>query len=154
MSGRWCPRCGAEYVEGWGTCSTCDVELVAERPAVPVRDPEPVIASREPRDDSDPFVPVWEGPTTRGLDLLRRLEAASIPCDTDEALEAGRLRLQVPRSYLAEAQLALQTEAPAPTGMDDDDDEPVADTGWSPAVRIAILVIALLLVAVLLLSGV
>ena len=26
--GKWCPRCGAEYIEGWGDCSNCGVPLV------------------------------------------------------------------------------------------------------------------------------
>lgn len=28
----WCPKCGAEYREGFARCSECDVELVGERP--------------------------------------------------------------------------------------------------------------------------
>lgn len=150
MNGRWCPRCGAEYVEGWGRCSTCDVDLVAQPPAVTTGSPAEPPAPREPRDDSDPFIPVWEGPTARGLDLLRRLEAASIPCDTDEALEAGSLRLQVPRSYLAEAQVALQVEAPPPRGLDDRPSEPM---GWSPGVRLAVTVVVVAVIVALLLTG-
>jgi hypothetical protein len=27
----WCPKCGAEYRQGFDRCSSCDVDLVAER---------------------------------------------------------------------------------------------------------------------------
>ena len=36
MTTRWCPNCGAEYREGFSTCSDCGVALVDTQPA-----PEP-----------------------------------------------------------------------------------------------------------------
>ena len=32
MSVKWCPSCGAEYIEGITTCADCEVPLVDERP--------------------------------------------------------------------------------------------------------------------------
>jgi hypothetical protein len=33
MATRWCPKCGAEYREGFSVCTDCDVELVGMPPA-------------------------------------------------------------------------------------------------------------------------
>jgi hypothetical protein len=32
MSSRWCPKCGAEYREGFSECADCGVALVDEAP--------------------------------------------------------------------------------------------------------------------------
>lgn len=108
--GKWCPRCGAEYVEGWGDCSNCGVALVDTPPgrATNIR-PDIALPEPPPPDTGeDPFVPIWEGPTTEATRLLGLVEAAHIPVDLGEALEAGHSRLEVPRSYVNEARDAIE----------------------------------------------
>lgn len=156
--GTWCPRCGAEYVEGWGRCSTCEVELVDERPA---RSPEHPSTPRPPasREEGDPFIPIWEGPSLEGYPLARSLEAAHIPVDLGEAAEAGRLRIEVPRSYIDEAYGVLDAAGSdggiqPPAEQDDDPDlwaEPAA-AGWPWTTRLAVGLVVVVLVVMLILT--
>jgi len=47
MSSRWCPTCGAEYREGFSTCSDCGVALV-DTPLAPLPN-SPPFGARRPR---------------------------------------------------------------------------------------------------------
>lgn len=142
--GKWCPRCGAEYIEGWGACSICGVDLVDERPVLQQETaPEPQVERGE-----DPFISIWEGPTPEASELGRRIEAAHIPVDLDEATEVGHSRVMVPRSYLAEARDALSgviASWPSPISTD-----PAFD--FKPTYRLALVIVALGLILLVLLA--
>lgn len=99
-------------------------------------------------DDDDPFVPVWEGPSPEGELVLRRIEAAHIPVDFGEPPSVGHARVEVPRSYLDEAKAAVDAAAPLSRY---DIGEPAARFDWTPVVRIALVVVALILVLALVL---
>lgn len=143
---RWCPNCRAEYIEGWDTCSNCGVELVATPPAEPK--PTTDLQPRPQRDHDDPFVPVWEGPTIEADHMRLRIEAQHIPVDLDEALQSGHSRVVVPRSYLEEVRDVLAGRVaswpPEVTAQTSDGFD------WSPGIRLALVVVAIVLVLVLL----
>lgn len=145
---RWCPRCGAEYVAGWGTCSTCGVPLVSERPAAagrPVPGETAAAALTAERGD-DPFVPVWEGPTGTARRIASQMEAAHIPVDLGEATEGGHARVEVPASYVADAREVLaDPDAPLPQPRD-------GDLDGSPVFGIALVVVAVVLITVMVLA--
>jgi hypothetical protein len=145
----WCPNCGAEYVEGWGTCSDCGVGLVREPPATTsVR--EDVWEPRPPRDHEDPFVPIWEGPTPVAHDIMRKVQSRHIPVELGDALEVGHARVEVPRSYLAEVRDVLQGVA---SELPDITDETPDGYDWKPVLKLAIIGLAALLVLALLLTS-
>lgn len=110
------------------------------------------------REFDDPFVSIWEGPTTEAQALLQAVEASSIPVDLDEAADLGRSRLQVPRSYVEEARGILDAQGfeallappPAPT----EEDLSLEDPGsWPMWIRVAIGVVAALIIIGLLASS-
>lgn len=140
--GKWCPRCGAEYIEGWGTCSTCHVELVDSPLAGegrPVHVDDPGFTDPERSRDEDPFVPIWEGPTVEASRMLQAIERNHIPVDLGEATLSGHSRIEVPRSYVEEARDALENTTQFDrTGLD-----------WAPLVRLALIVVALGLIVLL-----
>jgi hypothetical protein len=74
----YCPQCGAEYREGYSSCSDCHVLLVHEPP--PSRQeslPEPGDPNR------DPFCAFWEGDDPRvHAELCEVLDEAGIPHKT------------------------------------------------------------------------
>lgn len=158
--GRWCPQCRAEYVEGLHTCPTCDVRLVDERDLPAERSDEPAgfdpddaifTEPRAAREHSDPFVPIWEGPTPEAEALRRQLERSAIPVDLGEALEPGRARIQVPSSYSDEARGILDDRGfeailapPEPLGPDE---LSLEDPGsWPTWLRVGLWAIALILI--------
>ena len=141
----WCPHCGAEYVEGWGTCSTCGVVLVEDPPDHLSIENEAWGLPRR-RDVEDPFITIWEGPTPEAGDLMRKIQSRHIPVQLDDALEVGHARVQVPRSYLVDVRdvvLGLVPELPevsveTPLGLD-----------WKPAIKVAIALTAIVLLLLL-----
>jgi hypothetical protein len=153
-------------VEGWGACSNCGVELVDTPPPPAPLEPKrtrPAASFLEPAraKQGDPFTPIWEGPTPEGASLARRLEAALIPVDLGEAAEPGRLRIEVPRSYVPEALGVLDaadadpdaTFAP-PEPDEDDTDGGYADQEpfWTWG-RIAIAAVVVALVVLLIITS-
>lgn len=136
--GKWCPRCGAEYIEGWGKCSNCGVELVDAPPATagrPVHHEAMTVPDPEAPRDDDPFVPIWEGPTPEATRLAGWIERAHIPVDLGDATLTGQARVEVPRSYAEEARDVL---AAGPGGTVQDED---VGFDWNPLVRLALVVV-------------
>lgn len=146
----WCPNCGAEYVEGWGTCSDCGVELVAEQPR-PVATREESFDLGPARDYEDPFIPIWEGPTPDAQDIVRKVQSRHIPVELGDALQVGHARVEVPRSYLAEVRdvlYGIAGELPEIT------DDTLDGFDWKPALKVAIVLTAALLVLLLIITSV
>lgn len=154
---QWCPRCGAEYVEGWGNCSTCNVPLADEPPAPrPQARPASRVSFLNPgggrADTEDEFVAIWEGPTPEGREMGAKLAAAHIPVEYGEAAEPGRTRLEVPRSYIDEAYATLDVSTSVTQSYHRDAPADVRRS-WSPAVKVAVAFVVLALVVVLVLSS-
>jgi hypothetical protein len=86
-----CPKCRAEYRDGFTICTDCDVKLVRQLPTPPVHATPPpdskdfsaeYSASDLPSAE-DPFCSFWVGDDPRVHAELRQvLEEAGIPCKT------------------------------------------------------------------------
>src|ERR687896_2463588 len=90
-------------------------------------------------DEGDTFVPLWEGPYTEGEHVRLLLEEAHIPVDFGDALLPGHARVQVPRSYLAEAKdvmAGVQASWPRVTT------ETAEGFAWRPEIRLALILMA------------
>jgi len=74
----YCPQCGAEYREGYSSCSDCHVLLVRERRPDMNTEQESVPQPGDP--NRDPFCAFWRGTDARVLEELGSvLEEAGIP---------------------------------------------------------------------------
>jgi hypothetical protein len=106
-------------------------------------------------EDSDPFVAIWEGPTTEGAPLARHLEAALIPVNLGDPPAPGHLRIEVPRSYLPEALGVLDRagDSEPPPIIEEDDLLPLEESGWPWPVQVALGLIAAGLVVLLLVNS-
>src|SRR5215467_1270674 len=80
-----CPKCGAEYRQGYTSCADCHVFLVSGRPQAGSADTDwASAASVEPGDPTrDPFCSFWKGNDARVcLELRTVLDEAGIPHKT------------------------------------------------------------------------
>jgi hypothetical protein len=107
----YCPQCGAEYREGYSSCSDCHVLLVRELPEN-ARESNP-----EPGDpNKDPFCSFWQGTDARICAELRSvLDEAGIPHKTihreDHLFNIANqvpYQIGVPASLFEKAELAVQ----------------------------------------------
>ncbi len=87
--------------------------------------------------DEDPFVPVWEGPTTEAIPLASAIERSHIPVDLGEATFVGHSRIEVPRSYEEDARRVIALGGDAPPALTR------ARLDYGPAMRITLIVVAL-----------
>jgi hypothetical protein len=101
-------------------------------------------------DDPDPFIPVWEGPTTDAQLLKFQLEEAHVPVELDDALNPGEARVMVPRSYLSEVSDVIKgAQARWPSAIVDTDDGLAID----PRLRVAFVVMAAVVLVVLVITA-
>lgn len=109
----YCPQCGAEYREGYSSCSDCQVLLVRERPGLVNSRQESVPEPGDPNED--PFCSFWVGNDDRVLGELRAvLDEAQIPHKTVKRedwllnrMDHTRLQLGVPASLYERAEQAV-----------------------------------------------
>jgi hypothetical protein len=100
-------------------------------------------------DDPDPWVKIWEGPTFEAEHLRLRLEQSHIPVEFGDALLTGEARVQVPRSYLAEARDVIAgVQANWPSMIESTEQ----GLGLKPSWRIAIVAVSLLLLGLIVIS--
>lgn len=103
----YCPQCGAEYREGYSSCSDCHVLLVRERP---VKAEE--LAAQPGDPNRDPFCAFWQGTDARVLgELIAVLAEAGIPYKTlrredrlFNRMDQPKLQLGVPASLYEKAE--------------------------------------------------
>ncbi len=138
----YCPQCGAEYREGYSSCSDCHVLLVRERPASAAE------AIPEPGDpNQDPFCSFWKGTDSRvHAEICVVLDEAEIPHKTVKRedrlfnrMDLPKYELGVPASLYEKAEEAIgaafssqpllrDTDGLVPEGLhkhlDFDQDEP------------------------------
>jgi hypothetical protein len=102
-------------------------------------------------DDPDPFIPVWEGPTTDAQLLRLQLEEAHVPCELDDGLNPGEARVMVPRSYLAEVSAVIKgTQAKWPDVSVHTEDGLAID----PRIRLAFVAVAAIVLVVIILQAI
>src|SRR5262245_33036074 len=117
-----CPKCGAEYRQGFTSCADCDVDLVAAPPGggtalAAFLSEEAARAKSEPGDPlEDPFCSFWKGNDARVCaELCTVLDEAGIPHKTVHRSDhlfnlnnqAG-YELGVPASMYEKAELAIK----------------------------------------------
>lgn len=107
----YCPQCGAEYREGYSSCSDCHVLLVRERPGNAESQAAP-----EPGDPNhDPFCSFWKGTDSRvHAEICVVLDEAEIPHKTVKRedrlfnrMDLPRYELGVPASFYEKAEQAI-----------------------------------------------
>ena len=75
-----CPKCGAEYRQGFTRCADCDLDLVWELPKEAI---EPRRESEPGDPNKDPFCSFWKGEDPRvHAELCSVLDEAGIPHNT------------------------------------------------------------------------
>jgi len=114
----FCPKCGAEYRQGYTSCADCDVFLVTSPPGETVSpgpDREPV---PEPGDPArDPFCSFWKGQSARiCTEVCAALDEAGIPHKTihreDHLFNIAwqvPYEVGVPASLYEKAELAIRS---------------------------------------------
>src|ERR1051325_3401947 len=108
----YCPQCGAEYRQGFASCSDCHVSLVHERPHS--LEQESVSQPGDP--NRDPFCSFWKGTDARVCaELCTVLDEAGIPHKTihraDHLFNFSNqvpYELGVPASLYEKAELAVK----------------------------------------------
>ncbi|MGA2810576.1 MAG: hypothetical protein ABSG16_04200 [Candidatus Acidiferrum sp.] len=119
-----CPKCHAEYREGFIVCTDCSVKLVRQvpRPPVPAAPPSTFQDSRDDESvgeapaDEDPFCAFWQGEDSRvHAELCAVLEEAGIPVKTVRREDhlfrlsaTSALKIGVPFSLYEKAEAAVQ----------------------------------------------
>jgi hypothetical protein len=117
-----CPQCGAEYREGYSSCSDCHVLLVRERPQTVDQ-----LAPTPGDPNEDPFCSFWKGTDARiCAELCTVLDEAGIPHKTVHRQDhlfniANRVpyELGVPASFYEKAERAVKDAF----GTDDEESE-------------------------------
>ena len=108
----YCPQCGAEYREGYSSCSDCHVLLVRERPA------NTAGTAPAPGDpNQDPFCSFWKGTDSRVLaEICVVLDEKDIPHKTVKRedrlfnrMDLPKYELGVPASFYEKAEEAIGT---------------------------------------------
>jgi hypothetical protein len=78
-----CPRCKAEYRQGFTRCADCDIDLVYEPPAAASGLGASGAASAQAEDSEDPFCSFWQGDDPRiHAELCELLNEEGIPHKT------------------------------------------------------------------------
>jgi hypothetical protein len=129
MSLLFCPKCGAEYRQGYTSCADCQVSLVASRTA-DTGSPEPVAEPpAEPGHPTrDPFCSFWKGQSARVCtELCAVLDEAGIPHRTvhreDHLFNIASqapYEVGVPASLYEKAELAIRDAFGAEEETDQD----------------------------------
>lgn len=109
----FCPRCQAEYRQGFTRCADCDVELVDELPAAAIV-PHAIAAPGDP--DEDPFCSFWKGDDPRiHAELCELFEGLGIPYKTIRREDhlfnlntSSAFDLGIPFSLFEKAEAAVQ----------------------------------------------
>src|SRR5215813_1122365 len=122
----YCPNCGAEYREGFSSCSDCHALLVRE-PQHDFRQ-EPATEPGDP--NSDPFCAFWQGDDPRiHAELCGVLEEAGIPQKTvyrqDHLFNLANyptFQVGVPASRFEDAENAVRDAFPSDSNGEDSAD--------------------------------
>jgi len=163
----FCPRCGAEYREGFTVCADCGIPLVHELPVKeePEKRPEVSEAGQE-ETGSDDWVTVLEGVSAEDLMVKRSvLDSTGIPslvegAESQEPVTPGQLgtaasvplgagKLQVRREDLDDAReiLGVKDEDPeSGTRVEELEHKLAGELSWFAAFCVAGLVLAYLVV--------